>query len=198
MIRKSLISSSLIVFSLGNSFAIAQTADNAAEIITRCAAEQDTGERIACLEAALQRETRPTDVERAAGSATKADTNEQPNTDSAALPENSPSVKEVATLPELGAEQVAARTPTPRETSSPEPERQQFAVASTRTVPYEKLELSLVNGQVWRQIKGDNQKIRIPRKHRENLTVEIWRAPVSGYKLRLTELRRTIRVERLK
>lgn len=198
MIRKSLISSSLILFSLGNAGAIAQAEDNANEIITRCAAELDPGQRIACLEAALQGETRPPAVEQAAGPATTANTNEQPNTASAAVPESSPAATEVATRPELGAEQVAARTPAPRDTSSPEPERQQFAVASTRTVPYEKLEISLANGQVWRQIKGDNQKIRIPRKHRDDLTVEIWRAPVSGYKLRLTELRRTIRVERLR
>lgn len=109
-----------------------------------------------------------------------------------------PVVTEVAEKePELGSEQVAARTAT-RETTSTPNERQAFAVVSTRTVPYEKLEVTLANGQVWRQIKGDTQKIRVPRKYRSSLDVEIWRAPVSGYKMRLTDLRRTIRVERLR
>ena len=96
MIRKSLISSSLILFSLGNAVAIAQAEDNANEIITRCAAEQDPGQRIACLEAALQGETRPPAVEQAAGPAINANTNEQLNTASAAVPESSPAATEVA------------------------------------------------------------------------------------------------------
>jgi len=198
MLRKSLISSTLIIFALSNDFAIAQAEDNANEIIARCAAEQDQVKRIACLEAALQREAGPTAVEQTAAPTIKNNTSELTTTKSAASTQSASTVKEVATSPELGAEQVAARTPMPRDTQSPDLERQQFAVVSTRTVPYEKLEISLANGQVWRQIKGDNQKIRIPRKHRDDLTVEIWRAPVSGYKLRLTELRRTIRVERLR
>lgn len=198
MVRKSLISSTLIVFSLSNAFAIAQAEDNANDIIARCAAELDPGKRIACLEAALQGGTPPSATERAAGPTVNVNPSEQPKSESAAQPQSTSSVAQAESAPELGAEQVAARTATPRSTPKPDVEKQQFAVVSTRTVPYEKLEISLANGQVWRQIKGDNQKIRIPRKHRDDLTAEIWRAPVSGYKLRLTELRRTIRVERLK
>ena len=70
-----------------------------------------------------------------------------------------------------------------------------LVVASYDTVPYEKLLVTLENGQIWRQIKGDTQKIRVDLKR--NQTVDIEESSLSGYKLHLNEMRRTIRVERV-
>jgi len=190
--------------------AIAQSPDQAADAIERCAIETDPAKRIACLEAALrgapvaQSPETPTEEIIAPEAAepepmtpvTDTITETAPPSIIAETP--SAPAAPVTSAPELGAEQVAARTATRQNTPSAEVERQVFQVTSTRTVPYEKLEVSLSNGQVWRQIKGDTQKIRVPRKYRDGLSVEIWSAPVSGYKMRLTELKRTIRVERLK
>jgi hypothetical protein len=190
--------------------AIAQSPDQAADAIEQCAVETDPAKRIACLEAALRgAPVAPSPVTSkeevvAPEAAEPAPVTPVADTRTETAPPNiiaeTPTVpaEPVSSAPELGAEQVAARTVTRQNTPSVEVERQVFHVTSTRTVPYEKLEVSLSNGQVWRQIKGDNQKIRIPRKYRDGLSVEIWNAPVSGYKMRLTELKRTIRVERLK
>ena len=56
--------------------------------------------------------------------------------------------------------------------------------------------MTLENGQVWRQIKGDTQQVRVDLER--NQTVDIEESSLGGYKLRLNEMRRTIRVERVK
>jgi hypothetical protein len=96
----------------------------------------------------------------------------------------------------IGAEQVVIRN------QSRDGARRQFKevrglrVASYDTVSLERLVVRLENGQVWRQIKGDTQRIRVDLKR--NQTVDISEASVSGYKLRFNEIRRTIRVERIR
>lgn len=190
--------------------AIAQSPDEAADAIERCAIENDPAKRIACLEAALRgAPATPLPVASTEETMEPQAVVPEPKTPvtdtiTETMPPNivaeapSAPTAPVTSERELGAEQVAARTATRQNTPSAEAEKQVFQVTSSRTVPYEKLEVSLSNGQVWRQIKGDNQKIRVPRKYRDSLSVEIWSAPFSGYKMRLTELKRTIRVERLK
>jgi hypothetical protein len=186
--------------------ASASAQDAASGAIERCASEANAELRIACLEAALRGET-PAEVSATALQDPTQSTEPPVATVLPALPERvvetpvadaPPPVASASAseAPELGAEQVAARTIS-RETTLPAA-RQTFTAVSTRTVPYEKLEVTLANGQVWRQIIGDTQRIRIPRKYRDMLSVEIWEAAVSGYKLRLTDLKRTIRVQRIK
>lgn len=63
-------------------------------------------------------------------------------------------------------------------------------------VPFRRLVVYLENGQVWRQIKGDTQTIRATRDR--NQTVDIEESALGGYRLRLNEMRRTIRVERVR
>lgn len=196
---KFLITSALACVAGSSVHAFAQASST--DAIERCAGFSDAAERIACLEAALREET-PEVATEAPAPETTANPTESASAPAPAAPvvpaAQSPVVTVIAEPePELGSEQVAARTAT-RETTSVANDRQAFSVVSTRTVPYEKLEVTLANGQVWRQIKGDTQKIRIPRKYRSSLDVEIWRGPVSGYKMRLTDLKRTIRVERLR
>lgn len=204
MVGKLFVTTALIGLASYGLNASAQEQDTASSAIDRCASETDAAKRIACLEAALRGTpavAEPVVAQSVITEATPAPTvtPTQTPTPTVAIVETPRKAEiEVATAPELGSEQVAARTATKQSTPTPEAIKQQFSVSSTRKVPYEKLEVSLANGQVWRQIKGDNQKIRVPRKYRDGLTAEIWSAPVSGYKMRLTELKRTIRVERLK
>jgi hypothetical protein len=96
----------------------------------------------------------------------------------------------------IGAEQVVARAQSDEERIENLEKAEGLAVASYATVPYEKLQVTLQNGQVWRQIIGDTQKIRVSLTR--NQTVDIEESSLSGYKLRLNEMRRTVRVERIR
>ncbi len=96
----------------------------------------------------------------------------------------------------IGAEQVIAHTQTREELRESLEEARDLRVASYDQVPYERLLVTLENGQVWRQIKGDTQNIRVDLKR--NQTVDITESSLGGYKLQLNEMRRTVRVERVK
>jgi len=95
----------------------------------------------------------------------------------------------------IGAEQVIAKTQTREELRENLKAAGGLQVASYDQVPYERLLVILENGQVWRQIKGDTQKIRVDLKR--NQTVDITESSLGGYKLQLNEMRRTVRVERV-
>lgn len=69
-------------------------------------------------------------------------------------------------------------------------------VAEYSRVPYRRLQVTLANGQVWRQIEGDTQRFRVDL--RRNRTVDINESRLGGYQLRLNEMGRTIRVERIR
>ncbi len=162
-----------VILTTGN--AVAE--ESPQEAIDRCALKLDLSDRVVCLEGALL-----------------------------GTPITAPKVTEVATIapqPEadadtsLGAEQVAARAPR-KDRDSSENERSTFNVASTRTVPYKKLEVTLENGQVWIQSNGDSRDIYVPKRFRDSLTVEIYRASLGGYRMHLKEIKKTIRVRRLK
>ena len=96
----------------------------------------------------------------------------------------------------IGAEQVIARQQTREERQASLDQEQGLAIASYSYVPYRRLVVTLENGQVWRQIKGDNQYFRVDLKR--NQTADITESGLGGYKLRLNEIRRTIRVERVR
>lgn len=69
-------------------------------------------------------------------------------------------------------------------------------VAGYDTIPWRRLQVELENGQVWGQIEGDTQRIRVNLER--NQTVDIEESGLGGYKLRLNEIERTIRVERIR
>jgi len=96
----------------------------------------------------------------------------------------------------IGASQVVARTQTKDEMLERLEKAEGLVVAIYDTVPYERLLVTLENGQVWQQIVGDTQKIRVDLKR--NQTVDITESSFSGYKMRLNEMRRTLRVERIR
>lgn len=95
----------------------------------------------------------------------------------------------------LGAEQAARRTGAPRAAAE---EAQRFAatIVSSQRTPLNRLEMRLGNGQVWRQIQSDMQVVDLPAD--APVAVEIWRSGFGGYRMRLTELGRTLKVERLR
>ena len=149
------------------------------DVIARCALKVDLSDRVACLEGAIL------------GAAVV--TAEEPETAVAVVAPKTEIVEDTS----LGAEQVAARAPK-KDRSASENERSTFAVASSRTVPYKKLEVTLENGQVWVQSNGDSRDIYVPKRFRDSLTVEIYRASLGGYRMHLKEIKKTIRVRRLK
>lgn len=161
-------------------------------VVERCRATGSDAERIACLEAAiLEREN-----SREPTAQTQLD---PPSLKLEAAPADDP---ETATsTPEsrptgIGASQVIARQQTPEERAESLEEAHGLRVQGYDTVPFEKLVVTLENGQVWKQINGDNQEIRVNLDR--NQTVDITESSLGGYKLRLNEMRRTLRVERVK
>ncbi len=173
----------LVVFCTGIAFA--QQA-----VIDHCRKTSSDADRITCLEAALLGQERLIDT----STRTQVD---PPDLELDAEPAGDavdpvPNAAPVG----IGAEQVIAHTQTSEELRESLEAARGLSVASYDHVPYERLLVTLENGQVWRQIKGDTQKIRVDLKR--NQTVDITESSLGGYKLQLNEMRRTVRVERIK
>lgn len=94
----------------------------------------------------------------------------------------------------FGAAQVAARAAS----RAPDTPSEQLAarVRAVSVVPYQRLAVTLDNGQVWRQINGDRQ--RINERHVRDNSVNIWETQLGGYQMRFNDIARTIRVERIR
>ena len=187
-------------------------------IIDRCKQTSSDADRIACLEAALlgrelvtdeepPAQIDPPSIELDAGPEVEKTPETMPVSAAVPIDEVPVEAAPIESAPEppaantstpvgIGAEQVIARTPTIEERHDALEQSLDQKVASYSYVPYERLVVRLENGQVWRQIKGDTQRIRVDL--RRNQTVDISEASMSGYKLRLNEIRRTIRVERVR
>jgi hypothetical protein len=101
------------------------------------------------------------------------------------------------TVSGIGAEQVLARLNVTRELRDEERVHVPGVIASFKTVPYERAEITLANGQVWLQIRGDTQRIVSRMRSSRDYTVEIWESALGGYRLRINEMQRIIKVERL-
>ncbi len=159
-------------------------------VVEHCKNTSSDTDRITCLEAALL------------GQEKLIDTSTRTQVDPPSLePDAGPAADAVEPVPNaapvgIGAEQVIASTQTSEELRESLEVARGLSVASYDHVPYERLLVTLENGQVWRQIKGDTQKIRVDLQR--NQTVDITESSISGYKLRLNEMRRTVRVERVK
>jgi hypothetical protein len=194
-------------------------AEEPEEAIARCAKIASVGERILCLENALREEPgqttdqgvieEPAQAAEAVAAPVKAsEPASDPLVEAAEVPEATvaepvaEAASDVETMPQaadasdIGAEQVEARTISREERIAALESATGLRVASYRMVPYERLVVELENGQVWRQIKGDVQRIRVNMER--NQTVDITESSFGGYQLRLNEIRRTIRVQRIK
>ena len=200
---------------------VAQLAIAQQSVIDTCRNSSSDADRIACLEAALlgkelvvkpesgpdpdpkpQSQIDPPSMRLDAGPANDAiepaSVGASTATATAAVVAEEPlSRSEIESQPVgIGAEQVIARTQTREERLEGLDVARGLTIAKYHYVPYERLVVTLENGQVWRQIKGDNQYFRVDRKR--NQTADISESALGGYKLRLNEIRRTIRVERVK
>ena len=172
-------------------------------IIERCRATSSDADRIACLEAAIlagaghdgvtaiQPEPVPT---------VAADPAPPTEPAPAPAPEPEPELEPAAAplsaaTDDIGAEQVAARNRTAEQAAMALESAGDLAVERYETVGYQKLQVRLVNGQVWRQIPGDAQQIRVS--VGRSPTVSISESALGGYRLRLDGIGRTIRVRRV-
>ena len=171
------------------------------EIIASCREADDATARIACLESALRSvatgavlpETEP---------AVSAPNSSPPQAEAS---DRNPSGVEIvagrAANPgnddqlDIGREQVEARNMTREQQLAQLESARDLKVAAYSEVPYRRIVVRLENGQVWRQIAGDNQYFRV--NLGRNQTVDISETPLGGYQLRFNQLRRTIRVERI-
>lgn len=169
----------------------AGTATAQESAVETCRKTASDAERIACLEAALADAPEPSAP--AAGSDAEPDRHSEPR--DRGQPERS-SVAGPEPVDGIGAQQVRSRTQTSADlTASLETARGQ-RVAGYVEVPYRRLQVELENGQVWRQITGDTQRLRVDLER--NQTVDIEESRIGGYRLRLNEMGRTIRVERIR
>lgn len=161
--------------------------------LQRCASAESAEARIRCLEDAL-----------AAAHGLDPDDSAAPPKSPIAASAGAPSGASTETQPEppqatpaqpasLGAEQVEARERTSRDTTD---KRMRARITSHRIVGYRALQVGLDNGQIWRQLSADTQRLNLP--DDRELTVEVWQTRYGGYQLRIEELRRTIRVERVR
>ena len=160
-------------------------------VIDHCRNTSSDADRIACLEAALLGR---------AGATIPADATQSqidpPSMEIEAGPADSSDAPSQSTVDGIGASQVIARNQTSQERLDSLEQARDLRVASYGMVPFQRLLVTLENGQVWRQIKGDTQQVRVDLKR--NQTVDIEESSLGGFKLRLNEMRRTIRVERVK
>jgi hypothetical protein len=179
--------------------------------IEKCRQAPTADARIACLEAALRGESlseAPLAEEAPAIAPSQGDKRSEATAATTAVvstgPESgndeSPAAAEAADASEpapqgIGSEQVAARNMTREEQLASLESATGLRVERYSEVPYRRLVVHLENGQVWRQIAGDDQYFRIDLER--NQTVDIQETSIGGYKLRLNEMRRTIRVERI-
>lgn len=97
---------------------------------------------------------------------------------------------------DIGARQVQARNRSDAERKTNLESVTGVQVAAYSEVPWRRLQVTLKNGQVWRQIAGDTQHVRANLER--NQTVDISESGIGGYRLRLNEMERTIRVERIR
>ena len=183
--------------------AVPAAADDAEDAIAGCARLASTGDRILCLENALRelspgadrgapapgaQSTPPVVVPAAAATPVAIER-------STASPGAGVGTDQDQLDDEIGEEQVRARTQTHEEQLADLRSETNLRVASYRTVPFERLVIELENGQIWRQIQGDVQRVRVSLDR--NQTVDIAESRYGGYQLRLNEMKRTIRVERI-
>ena len=166
-------------------------------VIDRCKQTSSQSDRIACLEAALLGKNPPSATRETAAQPVEPEAQiDPPGMELDAGPADD-SLETAETLPTgIGAEQVIASNKAKAEQKEARQQAQGMVIAKYEWVPYERLVVTFENGQVWRQIKGDTRRIRTSLER--NQTANITESGFGGYMLRLNEIRRTIRVERIR
>lgn len=170
------------------------------DVVDRCRQTSSKDDRIACLEAALMMRGRaaakvdPSSLSPiAAPEVTEVPVASPHSETTAPVPEEVANVTETT---DIGVEQVIARQQTQEERLAALKNAAGLTVVKYEQLAHERLQVTLENGQVWRQIRGDTQKVNPTLK--KNRTVDISESSFGGYKLRLNEMQRTIRVQRIR
>ena len=164
--------------------------------VAACRQNTTNAARIACLEAALAErldtdsaDSPPDARDRSAGQGRSS----RPYAPSSGAPEADEAPARAPAPDGIGARQVRQRgQPAGAELEAV----RDLRVAGYTQVPDRRLQIELENGQVWRQIAGDSQRLRADL--RRNQTVDIEETRLGGYRLRLNEMNRTLRVERIR
>jgi hypothetical protein len=165
--------------------------------IERCKQTSSESERIACLEAALLGKEPPSATQGIAATPVEAEEQIDPPSMKLDAGPADDSLESAKTSPTgIGAEQVIANKRAKGKKKEARREVQGMVIAKYEWVPYERMVVTFENGQVWRQIKGDTKRIRTSLER--NQTADITESGFGGYMLRLNEIRRTIRVERIR
>ena len=166
--------------------AFAQSAENAAaDAAISCLDIASPEERLACLEGAAK-ELKATRVRR-----------ETAEESAAAEALAAPVVAAEGASEEdlFGAEALASTKKEKREKDRTT--RLSSKVVEFRVNPFGDITAVLENGQVWRQLTSDNASVRVPNNDKV-FTVSIKRGPLGNYLMTINELKRTIRVRRIK
>ena len=179
------------------------------DAIARCRTAATAEARIACLEEALRDDTASEPAPQAPASEERErrgfrlpglpfGDRDRGNDDTPA-----PVVADSAPAPAaegLGSEQVNARRTNNRAARVAEIERETVdsAITQFEVIPYERLEITLANGQVWRQISADNQRVAGRLRSGRDYTATVQEGRMGGYQLRINEIARIIRVERIR
>jgi hypothetical protein len=171
-------------------------------VIRQCSALTDKDARIACLEDALRRTDDSGDSAAAvaetstAAREAKSAPREAPAEPAATVPPPAPesavSPGHDGTADTLGAEQV--RDYDRRDAD----DRVMATVVAFDYVRYQRLRVQFDNGQVWRQVDGDRVDVSRELDADATFDVEVWKTGLGGYRMRIVELDRTLRVQRLR
>ncbi len=181
------------------------------ETIADCASLESKDARIACLEHALRQLDDGGDVASTAEPVEGGTPQEHVPVDPAPVEKPLPPVEAVQAaeppapetgaadkadppLAQLGSEQVKARNRSQAEDAT----AVRATVVDFDFVGYRRLLVQLDNGQIWRQIDGDRTSVERELRNETSFDVELWGTGLGGYRMRIAELDRTLRVERLK
>ena len=171
---------------LSISAALAQGDQNAAaDAAIACLDIEDVEARLACLEAAAK-ELKATRVRR-----------ETAEESAAADAMTAPVIAAEGASEEdlFGAESLASTRKAVREKDRTA--RLNSKVVEFRVNQLGDITATLENGQVWRQLAGDSTVISLPNKDKV-YTVSIKRGPMGNYMMKINEMKRSIRVRRIK
>ena len=158
------------------------------------AAQQGTGacanlagaERVACLRQLLTEAQAELDrAEQALGTPVVSPAAPGPAPRAQAMP--------ATTAQHLGKEQVDRRAGI---ASTPEEQRFTALIISSEQARPRRLQVTLENGQVWRQVESDTQIVDLADDKR--IPAEIWRSGFGGYRMRMASIGRVLKVERMR
>lgn len=195
-LRKASILTVFLLLSAACSGGISEFDKQAVVATVSCRDIIDDGERLACLDSASN-ELAKTLIVRENADGTREPYFDEDDFTVAAAPE-APEIKEEPKTSkqaedEFGSERIKAAQ------ARQEKERPQSINAQISEIvvdPYNKVTVTLENGQVWRQLAGDDRTVRFPSPH-QIYTAEIKRGVFGNYFMKIIERDRTIRVRRI-